>query len=155
MKLRYYQEEAIEAVFNYWNKDNLPPLASPLVQVPTGGGKSAIIGGTIRRLVEDYGCRVVLATHRSELIEQDAHDLREIWPQAPIGIFSAGLNSRDGTADIVIAGVQTVHSKTKLLGHRDVIIVDEAHLISPDDGTQYQNLINGIRDMNPDARLVL
>lgn len=120
---RWYQREAIEAPFLYWAK--APAGASPCIEVPTGGGKSAIIGWTARRLVEEYGCRVVVATHRSELIEQDAADMREVWPNAPIGIYSAGLNRREAHTDVVICGVQSMARNAKKLGHRDVMIVDE------------------------------
>lgn len=144
----------MQAPFNYWDKDNLPPLASPCIEVPTGGGKSAIIGATIQKLVEELGCRVVLATHRSELIEQDAHDLMQIWPKAPIGIYSASLNQRNGNTSVCLAGVQTVANKAAELGWRDVLLVDEAHLINSEDGTQYTKLIEGLRKINPDMRLI-
>ena len=40
MKLRDYQQAAVDAVLKYWERGGLHPL----VEVPTGGGKSAILG---------------------------------------------------------------------------------------------------------------
>ena len=40
MQLRYYQAEAIEAIYAYFSK--LP--GNPLVALPTGTGKSVVIG---------------------------------------------------------------------------------------------------------------
>lgn len=154
MHQRWYQTEAVEAPFAYWSRDGLPDLASPCIEVPTGGGKSAIIGWTVRRLVEEHGARVIVATHRSELIEQDARDMREVWPDAPIGICSAGLNRRDYHSLVVIAGVQSAYRNAVKLGHRDVMIIDEAHLVSTDEGGQYWRLIEGLRKINSDMRLL-
>ena len=153
---RWYQSEAIQAPFSYWDRDNLPPLASPCIEVPTGGGKSAIIGWTTQRLVQEYGARVIVATHRGELIEQDAADMREVWPVAPIGIYSAGLGLKQAHRDVVICGVQSASRKQAIqaLGHRDVMIIDEAHLVNSEEGTQYARLIAGLRDINPDMRLI-
>lgn len=154
MEKRWYQTEAVEAPFAYWSKEGLPDLASPCIEIPTGGGKSAVIGWTVRRLVEEHGARVIVATHRSELIEQDAHDMREVWPEAPIGIYSATLNKREWHSRVVIAGVQSAYRNAAKFGHRDVLIIDEAHLVSSDEGGQYWRLIEGLRKINPDMRLI-
>ena len=39
--------------------------------------------------------RFMLLTHVKELIAQNVEALFEIWPNAPVGIYSAGLKSRD------------------------------------------------------------
>jgi len=128
MKLRDYQQEAVDAVFAYWERAPSTPEkpASPLVVMPTGSGKSPTLGETTRRLVQDFGCRVVIATHRAELIVQDAKAVRSIWPMAPLGIYSAGLNRKE-IEQITICGVQSIVRSTSRLGHVDVVIIDEAH----------------------------
>ena len=70
ISLRDYQQEAVDAVFSYWERaPSTPDLpASPLVVMPTGSGKSPTIGETVRRLVQEMDCRVLVATHRAELI---------------------------------------------------------------------------------------
>ncbi len=149
MQLRDYQQEAVDAVLAYWGKGG----TNPLVEVPTGGGKSAILGELARVVVEECGGRVVIATHRAELIEQDAAACRRVWPMAPLAVWSASLGKR-GVAPITVCGVQTVARKARDLGVVDVLIVDEAHLIPPEGAGQYQTLVRGLRETNPALRIV-
>jgi DNA repair protein RadD len=155
MKLRDYQQEAVDAVFAYWERAPSTPErpASPLVVMPTGSGKSPTLGETTRRLVQDFGCRVLVATHRAELIKQDARAVRSIWPTAPIGIYSAGLHRKE-VDQITICGVQSMLRGVSRLGHIDVLIIDEAHLLSPEDATSYQRMISALRAINPDMRVI-
>jgi DNA repair protein RadD len=156
MKLRNYQQAAVDSVFSYW--DRAPSTssrpASPLIVMPTGSGKSPTLGEIVRRLVADYGCRVVIATHRSELIVQDTKAVRLIYPDADVGIVSAGLGRREYGHAITIGGIQSLAGKPAMMGHVDVMIVDEAHLISTASGTQYHATIAALRAINADMRLV-
>ena len=43
-------------------------------------------------------------THVLELIEQDVEHLLALWPDAPIGINSAGIGQREWDAPIIFAG---------------------------------------------------
>ena len=149
MKLRDYQSAAVDAVIAYWERGG----TNPLVEVPTGGGKSAILGELARVIVQECGGRVVIATHRAELIEQDAAACRRVWPDAPVGVYSASLGQRSVKA-ITVCGVQSIAKRAGILGRVDVLIVDEAHLISPDGGTQYRRLIETLRRENPALRVV-
>ena len=156
MKLRNYQQAAVDSVFSYWDRapSTTSKPASPLIVMPTGSGKSPTLGEIVRRLVGDYGCRVVIATHRAELIVQDAKAVRSIYPMADIGIVSAGLGRREYGHAITIGGIQSLAGKPAMMGHVDVMIVDEAHLISTASGTQYHATIAALRAINPDMRLV-
>lgn len=149
MKLRDYQRAAVNAVLSYWERGG----GNPLVEVPTGGGKSAILGEIARVVVQECGGRVVIATHRAELIEQDAAACRRVWPEAPIGIYSAALKQRAVKA-ITVCGVQSIAKRAEILGRVDVLIVDEAHLISPEGSTQYRRVIETLRAENPTLRVV-
>jgi DNA repair protein RadD len=149
MKLRDYQQAAVDAVVKYWERGGLHPL----VEVPTGGGKSAILGALARVVVQDCGGRVVIATHRAELIDQDAAACRRVWPQAPVGIYSAALGQRR-VSDITVCGVASVAKRADVLGRVDVLIVDEAHLIPAEGDGQYQTLVRGLREANPALRIV-
>jgi DNA repair protein RadD len=149
MKLRGYQREAVDAVIAYWEKGGLHPL----VEIPTGGGKTAVLGELARFVVQDCGGRVVIATHRAELLDQDSAAVRKMWPEAPLAVWSASLKKR-GVAAITVCGVQTVARKAEQLGNVDVLIVDEAHLIPPEGDGQYQTLVKGLRAINPGLRIV-
>jgi DNA repair protein RadD len=149
MDLRGYQRAAVDAVIEYWRRGGLHPL----VEIPTGGGKSAVLGELARVVVQECGGRVVIATHRAELIEQDAAAVRRVWPAAPLAIWSASLGKR-GVSSITVCGVQTVAKRARDLGVVDVLVVDEAHLIPPEGDGQYQTLVRGLREINPGLRIV-
>lgn len=162
MQLRYYQQEAVQSLFDYFNNPrrahSLEP-ANPLVCLPTGTGKSLVIGEFIRRAMTVHpGTRVFMATHVKELIEQNANKMQEIWPLAPLGIYSAGLKARDTMQPIIFGGVQSCVGKYPLFGRRDLLIVDEAHLISPAADTSYLKFIselqNGVEGGAKDSRHV-
>lgn len=150
--MRDYQQEAVQAPIDYWAR--APAGASPLVVMPTGSGKSVVLGETCRILVQEYGCRVVVATHRKELVTQDARAIKAVWPAAQVGVWSAGLGKTQWAAPIVVCGVQTAGRRAKNLGWRDVLIIDEAHLVSPDSSTQYGKMIGTLRNENADLRLI-
>ena len=155
MQLRDYQQEAVDAVFTYWERAPSTPEcpASPLVVMPTGSGKSPTIGETVRRLVQEMDCRVLVATHRAELIKQDVKAIRSVWLDAPIGIYSASLGRKE-IAQITVAGVQSISRQARKLGHIDVMVIDEAHLIPPTSSEHYGKLIEALRKVNPDMRLI-
>jgi DNA repair protein RadD len=155
ISLRDYQQEAVDAVFSYWERAPSTPEcpASPLVVMPTGSGKSPTIGETVRRLVQEMGCRVLVATHRAELIKQDVKAIRSVWLDAPIGIYSASLGRKE-IAQITVAGVQSISRQARKLGHIDVMVIDEAHLIPPTSSEHYGKLIEALRKVNPDMRLI-
>lgn len=150
--LRDYQIEAVDSVLSYWSRGG---PGSPLVEVPTGGGKSAIIGELCRRLAVDYSARVVVATHRAELIQQDAKAIRMAWGNAlaPVAIYSAGLGQRQ-VNQVTVCGVQSVYRNASHLGRVDVMLVDEAHLVNPAEGTQYARLIESLHAVSEDMRCV-
>lgn len=155
MKLRDYQQEAVDAVFAYWERapSTTDKPASPLVVMPTGSGKSPTLGEIVRILVE-CDARVVIATHRSELVVQDSKAVRSVYPGCDLGIVSSGLGRKEYGHAVTVGGVQTMARKTAKLGKVDVLIVDEAHLISTKTSTQYHAMIAALRKVNPDMRLV-
>lgn len=148
MQLRWYQAEAVQAVQAYWRKGG----GNPLVDVPTGGGKSLILAELARWVVKDCGGKVMIATHRKELIEQDAEAIHRLAPSVDVGIFSSGVGLRQ-IRPCTVAGVQSIYNKPRLMGKFDVVIVDEAHLVSSRTGSQYHILFENLRKRNPDLRI--
>ncbi len=101
---RYYQSEAEFSIFDYFASGK---TGNPIVAMPTGTGKSIVIANFIRKIFSLWpNQRVMMLTHVKELIEQNAKKLIEVWPTAPIGVYSAGLNSRDFMMPIIFGGVQ-------------------------------------------------
>ena len=149
MKLRWYQEEAVAKIKAYWANGG----GNQLIEAPTGSGKSAILGAVCQWVAGEHNGRVAVITHRKELIAQDAEAIRRVWPQADVGIYSAGLGKRQ-IRKITVGGVQSLFRKPAVLGHIDVLIIDEAHLVSPKANGQYGKLISALRDKNPHIRIL-
>lgn len=165
-KNRWYQDEAEFAIFDYFQKGG---RGNPVIAMPTGTGKSVVIANFIRNIFRIWPTqRIMMLTHVKELIEQNAEKLLSVWPVAPVGIYSAGLNSRDVVMPIVFGGVQSVakaiqKSNSELVGisdnnrhfgFRDLLLIDECHLISPSEGTQYQFVISELKKINPFLKVI-
>lgn len=151
MELRPYQREAVDAVWASLRRG----VRAPLVVLPTGSGKSAVLGEISRAVVEGWGARCLIATHRRELIAQDERAILRVWPEGRdrVGVYSAGLGRRE-IRSCTVAGVQSVARRVRQLGHVDVVVIDEAHLVSPKSDTQYGQLLSGLREENPDLVVV-
>lgn len=151
VKPRWYQAEAIEAIFRYFQHYN----GNPLVAMPTGTGKSLVIAFFIWRVLQLWpNQRFLIATHVKELVEQNASKILEVWPVAPVGINSAGLKQRDYAQPIIYAGIMSIKNCIDKIGWRDLLIIDEAHLLSQDETTTYQKVINGLRKINPNLKVI-
>ena len=163
---RWYQDEAEYSIFDYFQRGN---KGNPVVAMPTGTGKSIVIANFIRRIFSNWpNQRIMMLTHVKELIEQNAEKLMSIWPTAPLGIYSAGLNSREMIMPIVFGGVQSVApairrtleendgrpSHLRHFGWRDLLLIDECHLLSDKESSQYQYIISELRAINPNLKVI-
>jgi DNA repair protein RadD len=147
--LRPYQDEAIAAVLAYWAAGG----GNPLVDLATGLGKSVVIGQLTRGVLERYpDMRVLMLVHVRELVEQNFLALKRLWPDAPAGIYSAGLGRRDTHHRITFASVQSVFRRAEALGPRDLVLIDEAQLVPNGGDGMYHTLLEDLREMRPDLR---
>lgn len=152
MKPRYYQEEAVSSVWQYFADGG---TGNPLVVLPTGTGKSIVLAEFIRQVYTAYPTqRIMMLTHVKELIEQNFDKLMKIWPVAPAGIYSAGVKRKDTHAAITFAGIQSVANKPELFGHIDLIMIDECHLVSPKANTTYRKFIDALKVVNPYIKVI-
>ena len=150
MNLRPYQAEAVEAVYNHLrSKDN-----NPCIVLPTGTGKSVVIAKIVSDAVQNWHGRVLILAHVKELLEQNSGKVRAFCPEIPMGIFSAGLKSRDTDEPVIVAGIQSVYNKACDLGAFDLVIVDEAHLIAPDGDGMYRTFLKDMKVINPHVRVI-
>ena len=150
MSLRPYQQKAIDDLYTWMQKND----GHPCLVLPTGSGKSHIVAHLCKDAVQSWPeTRILMLTHVKELIEQNAQKLRSVWPNAPMGIYSAGLGRRD-IDTITFAGIQSVRNKAEKIGRVDLIIVDECHLISHKAEGGYRTLINRLIEINPYLRVI-
>jgi len=95
-----------------------------------------------------------MLTHVKELVQQNHKALLTMWPQAPAGIYSAGLKKRQFLQPIICAGIASVAKKAELFGKVDLIIIDECHLVSPSGTTMYRKFIGDLLEVNPKLRVI-
>lgn len=149
--LRDYQQRSIDHLYDWFRKND----GHPCLVLPTGAGKSHVVAALCKDAVQTWkDTRVLMLTHVKELIEQNAEKMRLHWKGAPMGIYSSSLNKRQLGEPITFAGVQSVAKKAKQLGHIDLCIIDECHLISHKDEGSYRKLINDLMVINPSMRII-
>lgn len=154
MKARPYQTEALNALFAYF-VTHPDPLDNPVIAMPTGTGKAVVIALFCELVLKRWpGQRIIMATHVKELVEQNADKLKTVWPQAPLGIYSAGLGQKSHFMPITFAGIQSAKNQPELFGHQDILLIDECHLCSPDDDASYKKFIKELRKVNPRLRVI-
>jgi DNA repair protein RadD len=123
--------------------------------LPTGSGKSHIIAALCKDALQQWPeTRILMLTHVKELIEQNAEKMRQHWANAPLGIYSAGIGRRELGESITFAGIQSVRNKPEQIGHVDIILIDECHLVSHKDEGGYRTLITELNIINPNLRVI-
>lgn len=110
---------------------------NPCVVLPGGAGKSVCIADLCRHLPDK---NILMLTHVRELIEQNENKLLALWPDAPVGVYSAGLKRKE-IERVTFAGIQSIGRRADLLGNIDICIVDECDLISHKDEGMYRKII--------------
>ncbi len=148
--LRPYQRDAVDAVYRHLRERD----DNPCVVLPTGAGKAVIIAQICMDTVTMWSGRVLVLAHVRELLEQAADKIQTLAPSLDIGIYSAGLGQRDTKHAVIVAGIQSVYQKTEQLGHFDLIIVDEAHLITLEGDGMYRRFLADAKKINPHLRVI-
>lgn len=151
MTLRPYQQRAITDLYNWLSKNE----GHPCVVLPTGSGKSHIVAELCRDALQSWPeTRILMLTHQKELIEQNADKLRAHWPGAPLGIYSASIGKKEIDEPITFAGIQSIRKKADRLGHIDLVIIDECHLVSHKDEGSYRTLLRDLASINEHIRVI-
>jgi len=151
LTLRPYQQAAITAIYGYFQNST----GNPLVVIPTAGGKSLVMAAFIEGVLKAWpDQRILIVTHVRELIAQNHAEMIGLWPEAPAGIYSAGLGKREAQARILFAGIQSIHRRAQEIGHTDLVLIDEAHLIPGNSSTMYRRFLDGLAQINPVLKVI-
>ena len=94
------------------------------------------------------------SAHRKELLSQDAEKIRLLCPGLDVGVYSAGLKSRDTNHSVVVAGIQSVFRRAEEFGPRQLVLIDEAHLVAHDGEGMYKTFLDQLRAINPQLRMI-
>ncbi|MGF6785674.1 superfamily II DNA or RNA helicase, partial [Aequitasia blattaphilus] len=141
MKLRPYQEEAKNSIFEQWNLG----IQKTLLVLPTGCGKTIVFAKVTEDCVRN-GSRVLILAHRGELLDQAADKIQK----------STGLGCSTEKAEetclgswyrITVGSVQSMMREKRLQrfekDYFDTIIIDEAHHCVSD---SYQRVLSHFSD---------
>jgi DNA repair protein RadD len=156
--LRDYQEECVAAHYDYFARN---ARGHPLFVVPTGGGKSLIIAEFIKRTLDAWpDQRVLVLTHVKELIAQNFEEFCDHVGASPwspgrhvAGIYSAGLRRRDTDQSVLFAGIQSIYRRADELGHFDLVLIDEAHLVPKKGLGRYRSYLEALERINPAVKV--
>lgn len=125
MKLRPYQEEAKESIFEEWDKGVLKTL----LVLPTGCGKTVVFAKVAEDCVR-RGDRVLILAHRGELLEQAADKIAKVTGLG-CATEKAEQSCRGSWFRITVGSVQTLMREKRLgqfqADYFNTIIIDEAH----------------------------
>jgi DNA repair protein RadD len=154
LKPRDYQEFAAASVFEFFGK-HPGEDRHPIVAMPTGTGKSVVIADLLWKILSMWCTqRILVLTHVKELIEQNYDKFITMWPEAPAGVYSAGLGRRDTRQNVIFGGIASVYKAMHLFGRFDLVFVDECHLVNPEEEGMYRNLFKYLKGLNKDLKIV-
>ena len=143
--LRPYQQEAVDATLSHFRKSD----ESAVIVLPTGAGKSLVIA-ELARLAKR---KILVLTHVKELVEQNHAKYQSYGLRG--GIFSAGLKRKENRHQVTFASVQSVSANLdQFRDEYSLVIIDECHRVSGEETSQYQRIIELLRQQN-DALKVL
>ena len=152
MNLRPYQRRAIDELYVWFQNHK---SGNPCIVLPTGSGKSHVVAAICKEALQNWPeTRILMLTHVKELIEQNAEKMLLHWPDAPLGIYSAGVGRRDLGEPITFAGIQSVRNRADEIGFVDLVIIDEAHLVNHRAEGSYRTLLKALKAINPALRVI-
>ena len=127
-ELYHYQKGAIDKIFKYF--DDAPDDFHLLYQLPTGGGKTVIFSEMVRQYLKHHTKRVLIMTHRIELIKQTSRMLTEFGVVNKVVNSTANLDDQNNY-NCFVAMVETLNNRLnedKLdISDIGLVIIDEAH----------------------------
>ena len=113
LTLRPYQQAAIAAIYAYFEPQG-PPARSSSRRPGANRSCWPLSPRACCKAWPDQ--RILIVTHVRELIAQNHAEMIGLWPEAPAGIYSAGLGKREIGARILFAGIQSIHRQAAEIG---------------------------------------
>ena len=144
-QLRPYQQEAVDATLNHFRKSD----ESAVIVLPTGAGKSLVIA-ELARLARR---KILVLTHVKELVEQNHAKYQSYGLSG--GIFAAGLKRKENHHQVTFASVQSVAANLdQFRDEYSLVIIDECHRVSGEETSQYQRIIELLRQQNDSLKVL-
>lgn len=160
-----FQDEAVAKLYKHFIKDNRD---AGMLVMPTGSGKTRTATYFLIRHMISQGYQVIWLTHRHMLIDQTAGCFYDFAKLAKIenpeiakykmmcaSEHHRTLRAAEKKCDVMILSIQSTCRSLDylrpLLGHKVIIVVDEAHHTL---ARSYQNTIRRIRKYRKDVKLL-
>lgn len=124
-----YQREAIDKIITTLEENT--EKENILFQLPTGGGKTVIFSEVVRQYIFRKKERVLILTHRIELLRQTANTLNETG--VPTKLITSEIKELEQRDNYVcfLAMVETLNNRLQededFVSDINLVIVDEAH----------------------------
>lgn len=119
MDLRGYQKRAIEQLRETIGRG----FKRPVVQSPTGSGKT-VIAASIIRMAREKGNKIIFTVPSISLIDQTVERFRQNGIYE-IGVMQADHEMTDGRMPVQVCSVQTLARRK--VPQADLVIIDECH----------------------------
>lgn len=128
-KLYGYQSKAIDAILERMR--NFPENYNLLYQLPTGGGKTVIFSELAKRFILEQGKKVLILTHRIELLGQTSRMLSDIGVENKIIDSKVKMLDEDKEHWCYVAMVETLNNRLSdehiAFDNLGLVVIDEAH----------------------------
>ena len=148
----YPHQSAAKSAF--YSRLKADKLARPIIEMDTGSGKSIVLVD-ISIDAANAKRRVLHLTHSETLVSQNSKALINCADgHIDLSICCARLKSYDLSGQVVFASIQTLANRLADMRAFDLVIIDECHLISVYDDTQYQKVFTDLMLKNPKTRFM-
>jgi DNA repair protein RadD len=152
LRPRDYQVYPVDKTFEYFVNGG---VGNPLIAMPTGTGKSLVVGGIVKQALHEYpATRILMLTETKELVSQNYEKLKQLWPEAPVGIYCDGLDRKQHHYPVTFGTIASVINVVTVFGFIDFIIVDECHGISDKEASMYRKFIAALKLINPALKVI-
>ena len=146
MHLRNWQQEVI---------DSFPSIIDQyrrfILKAPTGAGKTVLASQIVERFYK--GKKIVVLCHRLVLLEQLEAALRQKHAVHKLAVSDTGL-AFDGYDILLSTNMRAKDVLADAIAKADLIIVDEAHRVSPN-GKGYKRIIDNFNENGkPEAQFI-
>lgn len=134
-KLRDYQQEACDLGYEFFQSDS---KKRPIIVAPTGAGKSLYVADMANRLKSG----ILVLQPSLELLKQNYAKYISYGNEA--SIYSASAGKRD-VGHVTFATIGSVVDVPELFDHVRNVIIDECHLVPPNEESQYMKFLYALK----------
>lgn len=128
-KLYGFQAQALEKIFDRIRK--FPDRYNLCFQLPTGGGKTVIFSEIAKRYIQETGKKVLILTHRVELLAQTSRQLEDVGVKNKIIVSKVKSLPDEQEYSCFVAMVETLNNRLRdekmEFDNLGLVIIDEAH----------------------------